>query len=93
MQPRIHVITLAVNDLEAALAFYRDGLGFPTEGIVGAEFPGDEQHAGGTVAMFQFEGGLIRCPIWARRPGQGCRGPTQPGDLWPVHDRSCRPIP
>jgi hypothetical protein len=25
MQPRIHVITLAVNDLEGALVFYRDG--------------------------------------------------------------------
>lgn len=59
MQSRIHVITLAVNDLEAALAFYRDGLGFPTEGIVGTEFTGDAQHAGGSAAMFNLEGGLI----------------------------------
>ena len=28
MKPRIHVITLAVADLDRALAFYRDGLGF-----------------------------------------------------------------
>jgi predicted enzyme related to lactoylglutathione lyase len=27
MDPRIHVITLAVNDLDRALEFYRDGLG------------------------------------------------------------------
>jgi len=27
MQARIHVITLAVQDLDRALAFYRDGLG------------------------------------------------------------------
>ena len=27
MQPRIHVITLAVSDLDRALAFYREGLG------------------------------------------------------------------
>jgi catechol 2,3-dioxygenase-like lactoylglutathione lyase family enzyme len=32
MKPRIHVITLAVADLDRALAFYRDGLGFQTEG-------------------------------------------------------------
>jgi hypothetical protein len=32
MNPRIHVITLAVADLDRALAFYRDGLGLRTEG-------------------------------------------------------------
>ena len=31
MKPRIHVITLAVDDLDRALAFYRDGLGFRTK--------------------------------------------------------------
>lgn len=29
MQPRISMITLGVRDLEAAVKFYRDGLGFP----------------------------------------------------------------
>lgn len=38
MKPRIKVITLAVEDLERSLAFYRDGLGLPTKGIVGTEF-------------------------------------------------------
>jgi catechol 2,3-dioxygenase-like lactoylglutathione lyase family enzyme len=38
MKPRITVITLGVTDLEKSLAFYRDGLGFPTEGIIGEEF-------------------------------------------------------
>jgi catechol 2,3-dioxygenase-like lactoylglutathione lyase family enzyme len=28
MEARIHVLTLAVSDLERALSFYRDGLGF-----------------------------------------------------------------
>jgi catechol 2,3-dioxygenase-like lactoylglutathione lyase family enzyme len=32
MKPRSHVITPAVADLDRALAFYRDGLGFRTEG-------------------------------------------------------------
>jgi len=38
MKPRIKVLTLGVDDLERALTFYRDGLGLPTEGIVGTEF-------------------------------------------------------
>lgn len=38
MKPRITVITLGVDDLERAVTFYRDGLGFETEGIIGTEF-------------------------------------------------------
>jgi catechol 2,3-dioxygenase-like lactoylglutathione lyase family enzyme len=38
MKPRIKVITLAVSDLERSLAFYRDGMGLPTKGIIGQEF-------------------------------------------------------
>jgi len=59
MQPRIHVVTLAVDDLERALAFYRDGLGLESPGIGGTEFVGDDQNPGGAVAMFKLEGGLI----------------------------------
>ncbi|MBL9090534.1 MAG: VOC family protein, partial [Planctomycetaceae bacterium] len=38
MNPHITLLTLTVADLERAVAFYRDGLGFPTAGIVGTEF-------------------------------------------------------
>ena len=38
MRPRITVITIGVNDRERSLRFYRDGLGFQTDGIVGTEF-------------------------------------------------------
>jgi len=38
MKPWIKVLTLGVNDLERSLAFYRDGMGLPTEGIIGQEF-------------------------------------------------------
>lgn len=38
MKPRVTMITLGVDDLEASLRFYRDGLGSATEGIVGKEF-------------------------------------------------------
>ena len=53
MKPRITVLTLSVSDLERSLAFYRDGLGLPTDGIIGREF----EH--GAVAFFKLAGGLI----------------------------------
>jgi uncharacterized glyoxalase superfamily protein PhnB len=59
MIPRISVVTLAVADLEQSLVFYRDGLGLPTEGVVGREF----EH--GAVAFFRLSGGLILA-IWAQ---------------------------
>ena len=60
MKPRITVITLGVDDLERSLAFYRNGLGFPTEGIVGKEF----EH--GAVAFFDLQPGL-RLAVWNRK--------------------------
>ena len=57
MQAQISVITLGVLDLEASLHFYRDGLGFPSEGIVGEEFEY------GAVAFIQLQPGL-RLALW-----------------------------
>ena len=37
LEPRLNVITLAVDDLERALVFYRDGLGLETKGVVAAD--------------------------------------------------------
>jgi len=59
MRPRIHVVTLAVADLDRALTFYRDGMGFPTEGLIGTEFQGDEGTPDGATAVFQLDGGLM----------------------------------
>lgn len=59
MKPRITVITLGVDNLEKSLKFYRDGLGFPTEGVVGTEF----EH--GAVAFFDLQPGLMLA-IWPR---------------------------
>lgn len=59
MKARITVITLGVDDLERALSFYRDGLGFATKGIVGKEF----EH--GAVAFFDLQSGL-KLAIWPR---------------------------
>jgi len=60
MKPRITFITLGVNDLEKSLAFYRDGLGLPTKGIVGTEF----EH--GAVAFFDLQNGL-KLALWSRK--------------------------
>jgi hypothetical protein len=57
MRPRVHVLTLAVSDLDRALAFYRR-LGFESPGIIGTEFIGDDVTPSGAAAMFQLEGGL-----------------------------------
>lgn len=59
MKPRISVLTLGVDDLERAPAFYRDGLGLPTEGIIGREF----EH--GAVAFFDLQSGL-KLATWER---------------------------
>lgn len=59
MKPRISVLTIGVADLDRSLTFYRDGLGLPTEGIVGREF----EH--GAVAFFELAGGL-KLAIWAQ---------------------------
>lgn len=59
MKPRITLLTLGVDDLERAVAFYRDGLGFPTKGIVGREF----EH--GAVAFFDLQAGL-KLALWPR---------------------------
>ena len=59
MEARIHVITLAVSDLDRALEFYRSGLGLESPGVVGTEFSGDDDTPAGAVAMFRLDGGLI----------------------------------
>lgn len=59
MRPGIFAVTLAVADLDRSLRFYRDGLGLETPGIVGTEFPGDDDHPAGAAAMFTMEDGLV----------------------------------
>ena len=59
MKPHITVLTLGVDDLEASLRFYRDGLGLPSDGIVGQEFEY------GAVAFFKLQGGL-QLALWPR---------------------------
>jgi uncharacterized protein len=53
MKPRIRVLTLAVDDLHRSLAFYRDGLGLRTKGIIGQEFED------GAVVFFELANEMI----------------------------------
>lgn len=59
MKPHIGVLTIGVDDLERSLAFYRDGLGLASAGIVGREF----EH--GAVVFFDLHGGL-KLALFAR---------------------------
>jgi uncharacterized protein len=58
MEPRIHVLTLAVDDLERALAFYRE-LGFESSGVIGTQYEGDEATPSGRAVMFRLRDGLM----------------------------------
>ncbi len=57
MERHINVVTLGVDDLEAALAFYRT-LGLESPGVIGTEFEGDDATPAGAAVMFELEGGL-----------------------------------
>ena len=87
MKPYITLITLGVDNLERSLAFYRDGLGLPTEGIVGQE----SEHGG--VAFFTLHGGL-RLALWSRSSIAWDAGVTQsppsPTEFTLAHNVSSR---
>lgn len=85
MKPRITLLTLGVDDLDRAVLFYRDGLGWPTKGIVGREF----EH--GAVAFFDLQAGL-KLALWPRASlalDTGLlRSPTSPTDMCMAHNVS-----
>ena len=60
MKPRITIITLGVDDLDTSLTFYRDGLGLPTQGIIGKEFEY------GAVVFFDLQNG-VKLALWPRK--------------------------
>jgi len=60
MTPHITLLTLGVDDLERAVEFYRDGLGFRTKGIIGKEIEN------GAVAFFNLKSGL-KLALWPRK--------------------------
>jgi uncharacterized protein len=87
MKPRITVITIGVDDLDASLRFYRVGLGFPTEGIIGQEFEY------GAVVFIDLQPGL-RLALWPResiaRDTGLAAGPAGPTELTLGHNVASR---
>ncbi|REJ74565.1 MAG: VOC family protein [Acidobacteria bacterium] len=86
MKPRLSVITLGVDDLEASLRFYRDGLGFATDGILGENFEY------GAVVVFDLQPGL-RLALWPRTSiahDTGLGGVDPRGDAGDRADRGDR---
>src|SRR5262245_32656686 len=87
MKPRISFITLGVDDLERSLALYRDGLGLPTEGIIGTEL----EH--GAVVFFDLAGGL-RLALWQRANIAWdvgvAQSPSSPTDCTVAHNVASR---
>jgi hypothetical protein len=84
MDARIDVITLAVADLDRALAFYRDGLGLESEGVIGTEFLGDEVAPAGAIVLFKLRGGLL-LSLYPRvdlaKDAEVPVGPPKPGEF------------
>lgn len=78
------MITLAVEDLERALRFYRDGLGFESRGVVGAQWTDDESGANGAIAVFELESGLL-LSLYPRgdlaKDAAIPTGPARPGEF------------
>jgi predicted lactoylglutathione lyase len=72
LKPYITFITLAVDDLERAVAFYKNGLGWETKGIIGTELEN------GAVAFFNLQAGL-KLALWPRKSlAADCGLPVQP---------------
>ena len=74
MMTTIHCLTLAVDDIERSLTFYRDGLGLPTPGDAGA---------GGDHVALPLPGGLyfvlILRPEFAEFTGLAGQTTAAPG--------------
>jgi len=84
VEPRVDVITLAVEDLERALRFYRDGLGFESRGVIGTQWTDEESGANGAIAVFKFESGLL-LSLYPRsdlaKDAAIPAGPARPGEF------------
>jgi len=84
VEPRVDVITLAVEDLERALRFYRDGLGFESTGVIGTQWTDEESGANGAIAVFKFESGLL-LSLYPRsdlaKDAAIPAGPARPGEF------------
>lgn len=93
MDARIDVITLGVADLDRAHAFYRDGLGLSSKGVIGTQWVGDDVTPAGAIALFELRGGLL-LSLYPRtelaKDANVPLGPPMPGEFSIGHLVSCR---
>ncbi|HOI70018.1 MAG TPA: VOC family protein [Methanothrix sp.] len=52
MEPRLNIVTLGVEDLERAVSFYKDGLGWPLSSISGGDYAIFKISTGTALALF-----------------------------------------
>lgn len=52
MEPRLNIVTLGVRDLEKAVAFYRDGLGWPPSSASVGDFAIFKLSTGTALALY-----------------------------------------
>jgi hypothetical protein len=53
MKQRLNILTLGVKDLKRSMEFYQKGLGWQTQGIVGAEYEN------GAIVLFELANGQM----------------------------------
>jgi catechol 2,3-dioxygenase-like lactoylglutathione lyase family enzyme len=81
MEARIDIITLAVTDLERTLAFYGDGLGLESRGIIATEFIGDDVNPAGAIAVFELRDALIYPRTELAKDANVPLGPPKTGEF------------
>jgi catechol 2,3-dioxygenase-like lactoylglutathione lyase family enzyme len=81
MQPPLDVIALAVDELERALVFYRDGLGLQTNGVVATDLVDEQTGAAGAIVIFKLESGLILSLYPRSELAKDAAGPAGPPQI------------
>ena len=67
MEPRLNIVTLGVRDLEKAIRFYRDGLGWPMSSMSAGDFAIFKLSTGTALALYPRE--LLALDANVKDPG------------------------
>ena len=67
MEPRLNIVTLGVRDLDKAIRFYRDGLGWPLSSMSAGNFAIFKLSTGTALALYPRE--LLALDACVKDPG------------------------